>query len=325
MKSAIYYISGLFALYCLLFSGCTKNELIIIDNREDTTSTSAGSVKHTLHFYPLVEGNGNGSENIPPASDMTPFPKGNRVQVYIISNGIQYLSSPIYQALEAGSLSPVSQPATVVNGSYDFYFSSVNTPANPPSFYYGKTKSVSNGVDYLWYGVDDQIMKNNTTVPVYFQHRSAQVVISVNNLETPGVVEWINFAMVQEPDTAGVAWDIYNGDLMQTSGTNVYPSQSLMTSKINMPASGLMCSQFLIPVQYDGSLDAYLSLKMRTGEINGYSFQLPIQNGQLQGGNSYHYTVNFGMDTVYIGDVNIKSWIEVDLDGNPLYPEVTTD
>ena len=55
---------------------------------------------------------------------------------------------------------------------------------------------------------------------------------------------------------------------------------------------------------------------------SGFDVELPIPNNELVAGNSYHYTINFARDTITIGDVEIESWIIVDLEGNPLYPDI---
>ena len=279
MKNCVYYIIA----FLLLFVGCTRNELVIIDERLDAETDSVDKEKQIVHFYPFIDTDpyqfGSGTNGT------TPFPKGNRAQIFVVVDGIQFLQWPLYQSLSAGTLSPVNQPVSIVNGRYYFYAVSLNSPEDPPTFHNGDAYPVNNGVDYLWDATMEEIIINNTAVPLLFQHCAAQLVIKVVNLDSPGIIDWINFAMVQEPDTANLKWNLYTGKIAQQTATGDLPSQSVQSSMINMPASGLMCSQFIVPLQYTGSLIAYLSLKMKNSTaVHGYDVELPVPSAGYVGG-----------------------------------------
>ncbi len=314
----------------LVFS-CTKNEIIVIDNRPDIDSAYNDDVlikgENIVNFSPQVYNSYVNTGYV--SSEMQPFAKGNKAQIFVCVYGGGFISWPMYQALSAGTLSPIEEPVVVVNGLYDFYFVSVNSPDDPPVMRYSEVSPVNNGVDYVWCKVHTQIEANNTSVPVLFTHSTAQIVIQINNLDSPGIVDWTSYAMLQVPDTTNIVWGLYDGVLSQTIDDKKVPAQALSADKMVMSSSALTSTLCVLPLQYEGSMEAYLSLRMRdvttSDSITGYNISLDIPDNELVAGTSYHYTVNFGRDTIYVGDVEIDSWIAVDLEGNPLYPDITKD
>lgn len=320
-------IASLLILICLNWY-CTKNDFFIVDNRTNTDIDYNENILDggkIVNFSPLIyHDNGNSpfrGENI------QPFPKGNKAQVFVCIYEGQFIEWPMYQSLSAGTLVPIENPVVVVTGLYDFYFISTNSPEDPPIMRYSIAAPVANGIDYIWYKAHSSIMVNNTDIPVLFTHSTAQIVINVNNLDSPGLAEWINFTMVQVPDTTGIEWSLYDGTLQKTenNGTKTF-ANSLMKESQVMKSSGLTSTLCVLPLKYSGSISAYLSLKLRgvntSDSISGYNINLTIPNNEFIPGNSYHYTVNFSNDTIFIGDVNIKPWVVVDLEGNPLYPNI---
>ena len=327
MNNRIVYIA---LFFIIILGSCTYNELVIIDKRPgaDTTQIDTTGPKKLVYFYPRIET--LASDDGYASTTVEAFPAGRRVQVFVFARGIQYLMSPIYQSLDAGSLTPVSTPVVIPTGNYDFYFTSINTSSDPPTVENSVVSPVSNGIDYIWASAKVAVETNNTSVPVTFTHSCTQVVFNVINDDTTQLVDWINYAMIQMPDTSGLEWDLYSGEItgLNTTTDEMDVSQSLLDDKINMPASGLMCSQFLVPLEYSGTMAAFMQLKMTTeggGGYKGYDLTLSIPDGELSAGNSYHYNIYFAKDTVYIGDVEINSWIIVNEEGTPLYPTISDE
>ncbi len=323
----------LLLIYCLLIAlllGCTRNEFIVIDKRYENMhvndDTSIIKNEYLVNFTSQVYNSFVSTGNI--LSEVAPFAKGNKAQIFVCVYDGPFLIWPYYQALTAGTLTPVEDPVIVVDGLYDFYFTSVNSPDDPPIMRNSIVSPVANGLDYLWYFKHLNIQVNNSNVPILFTHSTAQIVINVVNEGSSEVVDWINFTMIQVPDTIGMEWGLYDGvisKLDSTTNTRI-PAQSLLPDQQVMNSSGLISTLCVLPLQYEGSLDAYLSMKMHdvtsSDSITGFDISLEIPNDELVAGNSYHYTVNFTKDTVYVDDVEIESWIVVDLEGTPLYPSI---
>ena len=291
--------------------GCTDNHFTIEDEREVLIPDS-GAKKHIIGFAPSIHG--YAGQNGPGVSQ---FPAGNIVQIFAWDVGVQLSQYRYYKSMSPGTLSPVEQPLELVNGLYDFYAVSTNSSKKPPVFLYSVASDLDNGIDYLWYRVRNQVVENPTTISINFRHCTSQIVINATNATDERVVEWISAATLAAPVvTKDVTWNLYNGIIQ--------PATSLsMMEPLNMAASGLSCQQIIIPVKGPSSIYVYLQMKLYNEDtVRGYPLNLPIPDATFAPGNSYHYEVLFSDDTVKIGTVNIAPWIEVDEDGNPLYPEI---
>ncbi len=317
-------------LLLMLLCACTDNEVVLVDYRQkeylaDDHEKQVGG-EYIINFIPQVS-----NTTAYGGLSLKPFAKGNVAQIYVAIDKGQFLIWPYYRALSAGTLTPIEDPIIVPTGYYDLYFTSINTPEYPPVMIYSVVKPPANGIDYLWYMTREHVQTNNTNVPVVFEHKTAQIVVISKNSGPDQVVDWVDFAMLQVPDTTDVRWNLYTGDLAKyDSITNSYsPINSLLSSQTVMNSSGLLSTLSVLPLEYDGSLDLYLEMKMHdvtsSDSLSGFSVSLDIPDGKLLAGNAYYYTVNFETDTVYVGDVEINSWVEVDLDGNPLYPSIIYD
>ena len=228
------YINLVFIV--VLIVCCTENELIIIDNRGkiDSSSIDTSLIKgeYLVNFYPQIYNQfvSTGSST----SAVQAFPKGNRAQIFVRNYNGKFIQWPIYQALSAGSLSPVEDPIVVINGNYRFYSISVNNTSNPPVMSNSKVTSVNNGIDYLWNYAEASISANNTTVPILFTHSTAQIVIIINNEDDSQLVDWISYVMLQVPDTTNIYWNLYNGNLEQIVDNKAVPSQKLSYDQMVM-------------------------------------------------------------------------------------------
>ncbi len=297
------------ALFLIICISCTDNRFTIEDERIDIIPESNGK-KNIISFQPSVHG--YASTGI----SSTPFPEGNMAQIFAWDVGVQLSQYRYYRAMSPGTLSPVELPLELVNGLYDFYAVSVNSPEKPPVFLYSVASDISNGVDYLWYRVRDQIIVNPTTIPIQFKHCGSQIIINSVNAGDEKVVDWVSAATMAAPVlNKQTTWNLYNGVIGAAT-------EFSMMAPLNMTAYGLTCQQLIIPVSGVSSFYVYLQMKLwNEDEIRGYPLTLPIPDNELQAGKSYHYEILFSKDTVTVSTVNIASWIEVDEYGNPLYPD----
>ncbi len=324
-KSKFIYLFLLIILCC-----CTENEVVLVDNRHNDhlkpNEEEGVEGEYIINFNPKIINAGGYI-----GGQQTPFAKGNVAQIYVAINKGQFLLQPYYRALAAGTLTPIEEPIIVVTGYYDFYFTSINSPEYPPVMIYSTVNSVNNGIDYLWNSRRVHVESNNTDIPITFTHQTAQIVVNCKNYGQDKLVHWIEYAMIEVPDTTGMKWNLYDGQLAKYNSTldKRTPSQSLLPNPAEMKCSALTATLCVLPLEYDDDLDLYLSMRMydvnTTDDIRDFSVDLPIPDGKLLAGNSYNYTIHFESDTVYVGDVEINSWVEVDLDGNPLYPTITND
>ena len=315
----------------VLLCNCTRNKFYIIDDRFDINPSNTDSLLATgesiINFTSNIRNN-NTSIGYSGSGDIQPFPKGYRAQIYVFTYDGELIDDPIYQSLTEGTLSPVSNPIIVATGSYHLYMTSLNNPDDPPQINDYEIYPVNNGNDYLWFHNYLSVSANNATIPINFSHSVAQIVLTVNNLDSIGLAEWINYTMIQVPDTTNIKWNLYTGMLLQEDSLTLQliPSQELMTDKVTMNSSGLISTLCVLPVQTKDSIEAYVAIKLRDSSVNdgvvGFNIKLGIPDNELRAGTSYHYTFNISSDTVYIGDVLIDSWIAVDLEGNPLYPSI---
>lgn len=312
MKIPIRFLAAFLPILAGVPQGCTKNDLIIEDFRGNGSGGDTASGTQVIHFYPRVGGYGGGG-----SLNMTPFPEGCRVQAFAFTQGIQLTQWAYYQSLSAGTLSPLDEPLLLAQGTYDIYLVSTKSSADPPVFHQGKATALTNGVDYLWYGLRASVLRNTTNIPVNFTHSMSQLVINVTNAPGEQVAEWIQYAMMGAPAlTATTGWDLYNGKI---APTGVVRGDSLIV----MAASGLTCQQIILPIEGVTDLYVYLNMKIAgENEYRGYPLSLPLPSGRFMGGYSYHYDVEFMKDSVYVNPVNIASWIEVDEEGQPLYPDI---
>ncbi|MGL5682147.1 MAG: fimbrillin family protein [Marinifilaceae bacterium] len=298
----IFYISCLI----IMFLGCTKTNFIIEDYRENT-STIIDIDKNLISLYPRITGYGG------PAVGETPFPSGCIAQAFAFNNGQQLTQWRYYKSMSPGTLTPVNQPMEIVNGLYDFYFVSTKSSSDPPVFLNG-TATVYNTIDYLWYKIDDQTIENTTTLPINFEHCCAQIVIKVFNAPGDSVVQWTQVAMMEMPNLKNVGWDLYSGVITPATSIN---SDSLQV----MNSSGLNSNLVILPVTNIATIYLYLAMQMYDGNfIESYNLYLPVPDSTFKAGTSYHYDIMFANDTVLINNVNIAPWIDVDEEGNPLYP-----
>ena len=306
-------ITYLLILGCFLI-GCTRNSFEVEDYRQNNqVPDSTDGNKSIVSYYPRIYGYAGDTKD-----NVTEFPAGCITEAFAFVKGLQLIQWRYYKSFSAGTLSPVEQPMELVNGLYDFYMVSTKSSVYPPVFKQGIASDIYNNIDYLWYKVTSQVIENPTTLSINFDHSCAQIVLNVKNQEGDSIAQWISYASMHVPDVSNCQWDLYTGVI---SPATTIDSDSLKAFN----CQGLSGNMVIVPIKDITELSVYLSVQLyQENEPRGYPLTLPVPDGQMTGGNSYHYLIEFTKDTVYIGDVNIAPWIEVDEDGNPLYPTIET-
>ena len=125
-----------------LLTGCYKDVIVIEDLRNtigDTTQTSSSSKTNIVNIAPVVGGYTSSG-----ASSVTEFQAGGIVQAFVFISGLQFLESPCFKSLKAGTLTPVSNPLELVSGEYYFYMTSTNSANYPPVFTSSSATAIPN-------------------------------------------------------------------------------------------------------------------------------------------------------------------------------------
>ena len=146
-------------------------------------------------------------------------------------------------------------------------------------------------------------------------HASSQVVFDIVSTDKALVIDSVANALIFPPDTTGITWNLLSGKISS--------SKSLSANPIPLTVNKFMCQQVLLPLVYSDSLsisfDVWLNKEVEPRE---YTVKFPLVSNELSPGYSYRYEVAFNKDSVYMYNVNVNNWIDVDETGTPLYPEI---
>lgn len=295
--------------------GCTKNEFIVDDHRLNNGGNSSigGTTDDEpvyVSFYSSVA-----DYNIDSSPGYSLFKAGNMAQAFVFVTNGNYIDygNNFYKAYQDGVLTPISNdPFYLTSGNYTFYFTSTNSSNKPPTFYNGISYNtqynfLGNGVDYLWYGKPANITLNPTVLPVNFQHRAVQLIITVDKDNTTNTPQWTEYAGINAPaiDSTTV-WNLYSGLL--TPATKLDFSTSLQ-----MNSHGLVSNQFIFPLTGISEIPVYISININGGsQQQAYTLSLPsLSNGEWLAGHSYQYTLKLSQGSLTVQEAVIAPWKEV--------------
>ncbi len=290
----------------LLTAACTKTDIdIYVHNGDNTSGSMNGSAGidgiDTLFFYPRVETEKSRS--------IEPFPKGCSVTIYSFNVNGEDVGKWNYRSNTVGSIDPVGADATVPTGDYEFYGVSVKSSTTPPTFVDNNTSDIKNGIDYLWCKSGlQQVKYNKTTVPLIFKHAGVQIIIYFTMATSKDSIISVGDALMDAPQTGSNSWNLLTG--------NITASTSMLKSNIKMvPMGNYGLYQFIVPLQYNGSLLIYFSLKtVGNAGYTNYKIELPVYHKYFQGGYSYVYTVQIKDNNANLGDVNVYPWKEIEME-----------
>ncbi len=278
----------------LLCCNCVRNEWIVDDDREGVTTVDG---KYIVYFNPRLESNFTRA--------LTPFPKGCYAQVYafVDGQGNQSITSPVYESLSAGTLTPTQKPMLLDADAYDFYAVSLKADSLPPQFTNNTATDLYNGIDYLWCGLTDQIINaSGTTIDLTFTHSATQFVFQAKNTDDHLRVDSIYYVGLIVPTVTNQSWDLTTGVI---SPSTQQPSDIQYLSVDQMTASGIF-----LPFNYDGpTLIAGWASNVLDSTFF-FSVEIPpLETGYL-GGHSYQYEILSAEDTITLGNIRVAPWIE---------------
>ena len=281
------------------------------DNGGSDSGSGLGS--NLIGFHASVE-----SLNIATKS-MSPISADTKVMIYAYHGSTDEATSTSavargsYTAQQTGTLTGDSGYKMMLsNGNFDFYAVSTNTSAVPPVFSNGISSGLSNGVDYLWWNVDNyDVAGAQVTVPIVFNHSATQVSFEIDHGEGMYVQEIVSATItVSKP---GAAMDLSTGVIPAATEYAESPAQ--------MGINGLKLQYTMLPLKSEDPMKLTIQLKANgEPDVKTYEVDVDLPDGELKAGNSYKFRAVINADNVTFPQVGVSDWVDVDETGKPLYP-----
>ena len=317
------------AAACITFSGCEK--IIVIEcqhpiiyypedgngdsgNGEDGDSgNSSGLGNNLVGFHASVE-----SLNLATKS-MSPISAGTRVMIYAYhgstdnATATSAVARGSYTAQQTGTLSGDSGYKMMLsNGVFDFYAVSVNSSDLPPVFSNGVSTALSNGVDYLWWNVDNyDVAAAQVTVPIVLNHSATQISFEIESGDGMYVQDIVSATITASKP----------GAVMDLSTGVIQPATEYDTAPASMGVNKMKLQYTMLPLQTDEPMKLVLNIHANgEPDVKTYEVDVPVPDGALKAGNSYRFRAVIDADKVTFPQVGVTDWVDVDETGNPLYP-----
>lgn len=303
----------LLAATTLIAFGCAKTEIIIVSDEGGTSGSGSGAAGSTLvTFHATVE-----SRNI--TRSLSPISKNVRAYIYAFSGTATNASgSPIeqgaYQTANPGLLVGLdSYNMTLPNGTYNFYAVSDNTPFRAPSFSEGISAPLVNGIDYLWWsGQQQTVTSQQASIPIVFMHSATQVSFELSAGQGITINQFV---------LAHLKASTEDGTMNLSTGI-ITPATGFQTAQSKMGVNGNLAQYIMLPVKTSDSL--WVSFDVIVNDENTartYEVEVPLPGGELKSGDSYRFAAVIEANTVTFPSVDVRSWVNVDETGKPLYPK----
>lgn len=300
MKNQTSILFLLFFVLLLVCTNCTRNEWIISDNR---TPDFDPDKKYIVYFNPRIENRFSRS--------LTPFPSGCKAQIFAFNydGSDESITSPVYESLTAGTLSPTGSPMILPVGSYNFFAVSTKNDTLPPTFTSNQATGLKNGIDYLWCGLQDQsVSANASVIDLTFTHSSSQLVFNIINCDTLSSIDTILYAGTVAPAPSDTSvWNLLTGKIAQLTAD---PSVILDAS-----VNKLTMSYIFLPFETQRACPMQAAVVLNNGNLYLMEVSIPPLSGGYQSGYSYQYDIDYYQDTVILHQVVVAPWIE-NIEGN---------
>lgn len=282
------------------------------DSGDGTQDDESGLGTNLVAFHASVE-----SLNM--TKSMSPISAATRVLVFAYHGSTDNATSTsavargTYIAQQAGTLTGDSGYKMLLsNGTFDFYAVSTNTSGIPPVFSNGISAKLVNGVDYLWWNLDNyDINGPQITVPIVLNHSATQISFEIDHGEGMYVQDIVSATItVSKP---GAQMDLSTGVIPPATEYDSTPAQ--------MGINGLKLQYTMLPLKTDQPMKLVLKLHANgEPDVKTYEVDVPVPDGELAAGNSYRFRAVIDADNVSFPQVGVSDWVDVDETGNPLYP-----
>lgn len=324
-NSGLNLLSLICATTFIVISGCTK--VYVLQNTgdgtentgsqdgagsQDTSQPTPGLGNNLVNFHASVE-------SLDMTKAMSPLASGTRVTIYAYHGSTDETSSTsavargTYISQTAGTLSGDSGYKMMLsNGNFDFYAFSVNSSDMPPVFSNGMSPQLQNGVDYLWWNVDNyDVTGSQVTVPIVLNHSATQVTFEIDSGD--GIY-------VQDIASATISVSKPGAQMDLTTGV-IPPATEYDQTPASMGINGLKLQYIMLPLETDQPMRLTMNVHANgEPDIKTYNVDVPVPDGALEGGKSYLFRAVINGDNVTFPQVGVADWVEVDETGNPLYP-----
>lgn len=317
MKSKIKIFLWVLLFPTILLTGCAKNEVYYLldenanknDNGSDNANTSDQA--YQVYFNALME-------SMKTTKAIFAFPANRYATVFVYDSGNATTGVPLekanYKTLSAGSLTPVNTHIALPNGKYDFYSVATNSSTNQtPTFSNGTSSPLTNGIDYLWWMIPEyEINSTPANVHIIYNHSCSQVLISIAGGDGITVNSVDSVKLTPPAPTSTM-------DL----GTGIIPSvTSLASSYINMGIAKSIAQITVLPLKTSSSIPVIFKITINNeSSPRTYQVNMPVPGDALIAGNSYLFKAVVNATTVSFPEVSVISWVTVDEEGKPLYPD----
>lgn len=261
----------------------------------------------SINFTAMVEG-------LNMTRSLTPIQPNTLASVFAydsISNSL--VASGNYISTSIGQLDGVNgYNMYLTGGIYNFYSVSTNSTIPVPTFTDFKSAPLSNGIDYLWWGVNNKTFSSTSPdINIIYTHRASQIVLNFSSKE--GVtIDSLASVFTTAPE---------ENETMSLKTGVITPSPNRQGGFVNqMKIENKVASSILLPAVNWNNIAVIIK-----AYINGkstptpFSAQLPIPNGTLIGGNSYQYSLVLSLDSVTVGSAEVADW-KIIKDSTPIYP-----
>lgn len=314
----IFLIMGLI----IIVNGCVKSNISIYppdygyynvnknpnkDTNSSNSNSSSDNISSLVSFTANVEG-------LNLTKSMTPIQLGTLANIYAYDSAtFSLITNGSYQANSLGTLTGLDDYKMYLpNGVYDFYAVSTNDDVTPPTFTNFTSTPLSNGIDYLWWGLDNQLIYSSAfTANIVFTHRACQVVFNISEGEDITIDSIA--AITTTAPTEGATMNLKTGVITPTS--------TQQNGFINlMGINGLVAQTILLPATNWKYMGVILHIFVN-GEstVRYFGGQVPIPNSTLIAGNSYQFSLIINSNDIVTSSVNVSSWTIVK-DNIPIYP-----
>lgn len=302
----------LFMYVALLLSGCSKNTISIETGGENGQGGTDSQGENLVTFHASIEG-----RNLLTRA-MSPMQEGIQNQLFAFKSteGNKASGAPsaegLYITTAPGVLSGSDGYKMYLgSGIYNFYAVSDNFSRIPPKFTAGKSESLFNGIDYLWWHNPEQdVASAQVHIPIVYLHAATQVVFEIS--EGEGITLDRLLSATITPPQPGASMDLATGTI---------PPTSKYDRPDKMGINGSLAQYIMLPLTTTDPMTLTIEVLVNDETASRtYSVSVPVPNGELKAGNSYLFSAVLEGNTVSFSDVSIKNWTEVDETGKPLYP-----
>ena len=313
------FVAAVLAAIMTVFAGCSKIYIIEYAGNDASDNTDQGSQDDGTGLGTNLVGFHASVESLNMTKSMSPISADTRVTVFAYHGSTEETASTsavargTYIAQQAGTLTgDGGYKMLLSNGVFDFYAVSTNTSAMPPVFSNGVSAKLVNGVDYLWWNVNNyDVTGSQVTVPVVLNHSATQISFEIDHGDGMYVQDIVSATITASRP----------GAQMNLSTGVIPPATEYDTTPAQMGVNGLKLQYTMLPLQTDQPMKLVLNIHANgEPDVKTYEVDVPVPDGALAAGNSYRFRAVINADNVEFPQVGVTDWVDVDETGNPLYP-----